>query len=133
MPDILALSTRDYALALMTSLPDAGAERKPLLARTVSLPVADLPAQIELLPLYGLLNVVKVGQIHLFYRARLLDTQFAPGPETIEAQLFHEHEVPWQELAFPTVGRTLKCFFADRRAQHYPIRNEGMAPLRPRD
>lgn len=50
MPDILALSTRDYALALMTSLPDAGAERKPLLARTVSLPVADLPALIELLP-----------------------------------------------------------------------------------
>ena len=50
MPDILALSTRDYALALMTSLPDAGAERKPLLARTVFLPVADLPALIELLP-----------------------------------------------------------------------------------
>ena len=47
---------------------------------------------------------------------------------TVDANL-----VPWQELAFPTVGRTLKCFFADRRAQHYPIRNEGMAPLRPRD
>ncbi|MCV2354806.1 NUDIX hydrolase [Paucibacter sp. B2R-40] len=72
-------------------------------------------AQIELQPLYCLMNVVKVGQIHLYYRARLLSDQFNPGPETLEAKLFHEHEIPWDELAFRTVRETLKHFFEDRR------------------
>lgn len=72
-------------------------------------------AQIELLPLYCLMNVVKVGQIHLYYRARLLSDQFNPGPETLEARLFHEDEIPWDELAFRTVRETLLHFFEDRR------------------
>jgi ADP-ribose pyrophosphatase YjhB (NUDIX family) len=73
-------------------------------------------AQVELLqPLYCLLNVTKVGQIHLFYRARLLSTVFNPGPESLEARLFHEHEVPWDELAFRTTRETLQRFFEDRR------------------
>ncbi|MGS0757708.1 NUDIX hydrolase, partial [Roseateles sp. GG27B] len=44
-------------------------------------------AQIEIQSLYCLINVVKVGQIHFFYRARLLSDQFNPGPETLEAKL----------------------------------------------
>lgn len=73
-------------------------------------------AEIELQNLYCLLNVVRVGQIHLYYRARLLSDRFKPGPETIEARLFHEHEVPWDELAFRTVRETLQRYFDDRRA-----------------
>lgn len=72
-------------------------------------------AQIQLHDLYCLLNVVKVGQIHLFYRATLLSPEFNPGPETLEAKLFHEHEVPWGEIAFRTVRETLQRFFEDRR------------------
>lgn len=72
-------------------------------------------AEIELLPLYCLMNVVKVGQIHLFYRARLLSTRFNPGPETLETRLFYEREVPWDELAFRTVRETLQRYFEDRR------------------
>ena len=66
-------------------------------------------------PLFTLLNVVRAGQVHVFYRARLIDTRFAPGPETIEAQLFREHEVPWDDLAFKTVHQTLKLYFDDQR------------------
>jgi hypothetical protein len=36
------------------------------------------------------------------------------GHETMEARLFSEHEVPWDDLAFRTVKETLRCFFADR-------------------
>jgi ADP-ribose pyrophosphatase YjhB (NUDIX family) len=78
-------------------------------------------ARIEIQGLYTLMNVVSVGQVHFFYRARLLDTDFAPGPETIEAQLFAEHEVPWDELAFRTVRQTLEHFFADRRRGQYGL------------
>jgi ADP-ribose pyrophosphatase YjhB (NUDIX family) len=73
-------------------------------------------ARVELEGLFTVLNVLKVGQVHLFYRARLLDIEFNPGPETIEARLFSESEVPWDELAFRTVRETLRLFFADRRA-----------------
>lgn len=77
--------------------------------------VEEAGANIALEPLFCLLNVVRAGQVHVFYRASLLDTHFAPGPETIEARLFREHEVPWDELAFQTVHETLKLYFDDRR------------------
>ena len=43
--------------------------------------------------------------------------------------LFEEAEIPWSELAFRTVGRTLECFFADRRTEVYPVRSESIPPL----
>ena len=78
-------------------------------------------AQIELLGLYTLMNVVRVGQVHFFYRARLLNTRFNPGHETIEARLFSEADVPWDEIAFRTVRETLKCYFEDRRLGNFPL------------
>lgn len=78
-------------------------------------------ARIELLGLFTVLNVVRVGQVHLYYRARLLDTDFAPGPETIEAKLFDEDSVPWDELAFRTVRETLACYFSDRRRGQFEV------------
>ncbi len=78
-------------------------------------------ARIELQGLFSVLNVVRVGQVHLYYRARLMDTAFAPGPETIEARLFREDEIPWDDLAFRTVRVTLERYFADRRAGSFGI------------
>ncbi len=72
-------------------------------------------AQVEMQDLYCLMNVVSVGQIHLFYRAKLLSPVFNPGPESLEAKLFHEHEVPWDQIAFRTVRQTLQHFFEDRK------------------
>ena len=72
-------------------------------------------AQFEMGPLFSLLNVPRVGQVHLFYRATLLSDQFNPGFETLEARLFAEEEIPWDELAFRTVKETLERYFSDRR------------------
>jgi ADP-ribose pyrophosphatase YjhB (NUDIX family) len=71
-------------------------------------------AHIELGPLYTLINVSHVHQVHLFYLARLLDLDFAPGIESLDVQLFSEREIPWDDLAFPTIRKTLELFFADR-------------------
>ena len=78
-------------------------------------------ARVELEGLYTVLNVVRVGQVHFFYRARLLDTDFAPGPESLEAQLFTEAQIPWEELAFRTVKETLLRFFEDRRRGRFEL------------
>jgi ADP-ribose pyrophosphatase YjhB (NUDIX family) len=71
-------------------------------------------ARIELHELFSLLNVAHVHQVHLFYRATLLDLNYAAGTESLEVKLFAESEIPWDQIAFPTVGHTLKFFFADR-------------------
>jgi hypothetical protein len=62
------------------------------------------------------LNVPHVHQVHLFYLASLNDLDFAPGEESLEVALFNEADIPWDDLAFPTVIHTLRCFFADRAA-----------------
>ena len=71
-------------------------------------------ANIELGPLFALLNVAHVHQVHMFYLARLVDLDFHPGEESLDVQLFAENEIPWDELAFPTIRKTLELFFADR-------------------
>ena len=72
-------------------------------------------AQFEMGDLFSVLSVPRVGQVHLFFRARLLSDRFDPGHETIEARLFREDEIPWDEIAFRTVKETLLRFFDDRR------------------
>lgn len=78
-------------------------------------------AQYEMLGLFTVMNVVRVGQVHMYYRARLLSTEFDPGHETMEARLFTEAEIPWDEIAFKTVKQTLEQYFEDRRKGAYGI------------
>lgn len=78
-------------------------------------------AQIELGELLTVVSVPRVGQVHLYWLARLLSDRFVPGSETVEARLFAEDEIPWDEIAFKTVSETLKCYFADRRAGRFPV------------
>lgn len=73
-------------------------------------------AHIEMGALFTLMNVSRVGQVHMYYRATLLSERFNPGPETIEARLFTEEQIPWDEIAFRTVRETLSHYFADRRS-----------------
>jgi ADP-ribose pyrophosphatase YjhB (NUDIX family) len=76
--------------------------------------VEEAGAQFEMQSLFSVLSVPKVGQVHLFYLAKLTSDQFDPGYETQEAKLFTEAEIPWDEIAFRTVKVTLERFFADR-------------------
>jgi len=78
-------------------------------------------AQVELGALFTVLNVVRVGQLHLFYLAPMTSPALNPGSETLEARLFREDEVPWDEIAFRTVRETLSHFFEDRRRGHFGV------------
>lgn len=73
-------------------------------------------AKIELGEPFSMISIPYVNQVHLFYRARLLEIDFRPGDETLEVALVEESQVPWKELAFRTVSMTLKLWFEDRRA-----------------
>ena len=73
-------------------------------------------AHIELVEPFAMLSVPQVNQVHVFYRARLLDLEFKPGEESLEVALFDEAGIPWKDIAFRTVGLTLKHWFADRNS-----------------
>ena len=83
--------------------------------------VEEAGAQFEMEGHFTIVNVSPVGQVHFFYKARLTSDQFDPGFETIEARLFEESEIPWEEIAFKTVKETLRRYFADRQTGHFSI------------
>ena len=78
-------------------------------------------AEVEMGAFFSAMSIPRVGQVHVFYLARLLHDRFDPGHESLEARLFTEHDLPWDELAFTTVRETLKCFFADRRLGQFGV------------
>lgn len=81
-------------------------------------------ARVELTGAYTMISVPAVNQVHLFFRARLLDLKFDPGPESLEVALYEEAQVPWKEIAFRTVGLTLRHWFADRARGAFPFHAE---------
>jgi ADP-ribose pyrophosphatase YjhB (NUDIX family) len=60
-------------------------------------------ARIAIESLLAIYDIPRISQVQLIYRARLLDEAVAPGPESLEVGLFHWNEIPWDELAFPSV------------------------------
>jgi ADP-ribose pyrophosphatase YjhB (NUDIX family) len=87
-------------------------------------------ARVELGEAFALLSVPHVDQVHLFYRARLLDTDFGAGEESLEVALFRESEIPWAELAFRTVATTLRHFHADRKEGRFRMHAGDILPAR---
>lgn len=78
-------------------------------------------AEVEDLQLYSMIDVPHINQVHIFYRSNLVKPEFAAGIESLEVKLFDEADIPWSELAFQTVRRTLECFFRDRRQQDFQV------------
>lgn len=76
-------------------------------------------ARVEVGPLYALYNIPHINQVYLLFRARLLDLDFRPGAETLDARLFAESEIPWNEIAFTSVRNTLTHYYDDRRHGEY--------------
>jgi len=85
-------------------------------------------ARVELAAPFSMLSVPHVNQVHVFYRARLLDLEFRPGAESLEVALFEEAGIPWKEIAFRTVGLTLRHWFADRRSGVFGFHAEDVVP-----
>lgn len=85
-------------------------------------------ANIELGEMYTLISVPHICQVHVFYRARLLDLDFSPGIETQEVALLAEDQIPWKELAFRTTVLTLRHYYADRKTGHFGLHTTELRP-----
>jgi ADP-ribose pyrophosphatase YjhB (NUDIX family) len=81
-------------------------------------------AQVTALKLYSVFSIPHISQIYLMFLARLVpnDPLFAAGSESLEVALFDETDIPWSELAFPVVQKTLMQYYQDRLQGQFPIR-----------
>ncbi|MDR2614300.1 MAG: NUDIX hydrolase [Candidatus Accumulibacter sp.] len=87
-------------------------------------------ARVAIESLFALVNIPHIDQVHLFYRARLLDASFGVGEESLEVMLFDEGQIPWDRLAFPSVASCLKAYFNDRRTGLFGFHESTLPPPR---
>lgn len=78
-------------------------------------------ANVELKGLQSVIDVPFASQVHVMYYGSLVDDAFGCGPESLECQLVAETDIPWDDIAFPTVTYALKSFFADRAKGIYDV------------
>ncbi|MCY4095925.1 MAG: NUDIX hydrolase [Gammaproteobacteria bacterium] len=79
-------------------------------------------ADVELDMLYAQFDLAYISQIYQFYLADLIGS-YAPGDETLDVQLFDEETIPWEQLAFPVIRKSLESYFSDRARGRYTFRH----------
>ena len=94
---------------------DAGAAREA---------IEEACAQIVIDALLAVYNIPRLSQVQIIYRARLARPSFAPGVESLETRLFDFKDIPWPELAFPTVRWAIDHYRAvEGRKEFAPFSN----------
>ncbi len=89
-------------------------------------------ARVDVGALYTMISLPQISQVYVMFRARLVDLDFGPGPESLEVRLFREEQIPWEEIAFRTIGRTLRNYFLDRKQGAFPTRVSTLERRSPR-
>lgn len=72
-------------------------------------------ANIAIRDLYTMISLVHINQVYLMFLADMKDKDFSAGEESLEVALFKEHEIPWDEIAFPVIAETLRLYYADEK------------------
>jgi ADP-ribose pyrophosphatase YjhB (NUDIX family) len=78
--------------------------------------------------LFAIFNVPHISQVHVYFRARLLDHQFGAGVESLETRLFREHEIPWADISFQTVSHCLRLYLEDHRNRDFRLHIHDIVP-----
>jgi ADP-ribose pyrophosphatase YjhB (NUDIX family) len=71
--------------------------------------------------LLTLLSVPAINQVHAMFWSELVSPDFGVTPESTEVALFSRAQIPWGELAFLTVKRTLEHFFECKDNGKYTV------------
>ena len=67
-------------------------------------------ADIAIDQLLAVYTIQRISQVQLIYRAGLNAAEVAAGPESQEVAFFAWDDLPWDQLAFPSVHWALKHF-----------------------
>ncbi len=99
---------------------EAGARRETL---------EESGAEVDLDGLLAIYNIVRVRQVHMFFRARLRSPELRAGSECSDARLFAWKDLPWNQLAFPSTAWALEhCRDTRGRELGQPFSNPSEPP-----
>lgn len=93
-------------------------------------------ADVAIGGLLMVINVPYVSQVYMIHRGRMTSERFGPTHESSEVRLMREDEIPWDDIAFPTIWHSLKAYFEDRRqgverTHHVDLTRRPRPPQRP--
>jgi ADP-ribose pyrophosphatase YjhB (NUDIX family) len=71
-------------------------------------------ARVEIVQPYALFSLTFADHIYFMFHARMLNSRFVPGKESLSAELFSESEIPWADIAFSVIRKIMERFFKDR-------------------
>jgi ADP-ribose pyrophosphatase YjhB (NUDIX family) len=85
-------------------------------------------ARVEIEDLYTVYSIPHISQVYMMFRAKLLDPNVSPGVESLEVKLVTADEIPWDQLAFAMVKRTLEHYLEDRKRGVFVTRFGDIVP-----
>lgn len=92
---------------------EAGASRETL---------EEANAEVTDMRLYTVFSIPRISQVYMIFRANLTaEDAFYPGIESLETALFTEDEIPWDDIAFKMITRSLEYYFQDRKRGRYGL------------
>jgi ADP-ribose pyrophosphatase YjhB (NUDIX family) len=78
-------------------------------------------ARVEIGPMIASVDVLQAHQVHIFFAATLTTPDFGAGTETLEAALYKSDDIPWDDLAFPSVRIALEQYLRNREAGRHDL------------
>jgi len=81
--------------------PDEGARREAW---------EEARATLEMRGLLAVYSIPRLSQVQLIYLADLANANVSAGEESMEVQLFRWDDIPWDDIAFPSVTWALNHY-----------------------
>jgi len=81
-------------------------------------------AKATIIEPFSLIDIPHINQVYLLYRAKLNDESYGTTAESSEVTLMNEQSIPWDQIAFKAIRRSLELYFEDARRNTFDFHVE---------
>ena len=67
-------------------------------------------AKVRVTGLVGIYEIPRISQVYVIHKAEMETPEFGPGPESEEVRLVEWQDIPWDDLAFPSISWGLERY-----------------------
>ena len=71
-------------------------------------------ADVDIVRLHGIYNIPRVNQVYFIYIGKMKTINYGPTPESTDVELFHIDEIPWDDMAFRVIKKSLSYYLKVR-------------------
>lgn len=76
----------------------------------------EVEAELTLMGMHALYSIPHINQVYIHFLGELPAADaFGCGPESLEARLFSESDIPWNDIAFTSSTFSLERYFSDQK------------------